>query len=269
VNKRRQISSVFNSVPVSERWYFPLIGKIEEFENSTHELEYMESSVSEEAPDWVTQCLIKSIEPYKEQAGLVARARLNTRMIGAHIGAKSSVCDAMALAYKVLGALRERDRVSWIKWFGGQEEFDEAMAVYKSFAEVRKPQFSEIRIEANRLVMQQGELEQIHFFQGLSKGLTFMMEIRKLFKLARTKREKDAQTRMGVYAFGLLNWEYIEQRRGSLTWQQLTKDFEEFADHKSEITEETLKKIFQRCGVQNLRGAGRPKVPKKIGTHNR
>jgi hypothetical protein len=165
----------------------------------------------------------------------------------------------MKLAYTWSLSWSVRDRQVLVERFGESEVAD-AQDIWKQFAESVTPDFEDIQKDSLLLSLKQPFAEQIDFHQGLAKGLRFLAELRKRMQPVHTKRHKDAQARINVYAFALLNWELIEEHRRSLTWMDLTDAFDEFFEHQISIDEETFKKILQRCGLRGIGSVGRPKA---------
>jgi hypothetical protein len=241
------------------KWYEPITTKIEEFETNAADVFPEVAAVAEpNSPDWAVQCAIKGIKPVGSLTGLPFDGSFGADNVGAMVGAKSSICGAMANTHKWALGMKADVRNRFVEVFG-EEAVREAQVVWKRFAQKLHPEFECVRRFAVNLSMKQNYLEDLEFHRGLVKGLTLMQELRKTVRKAVKKAEQDAQNRAAVYFFAMTASEAIEANRKDISWPELNEAFNETFDYKVPIDEDAFKKILQRCGLQ----VGKPgrKIP--------
>jgi hypothetical protein len=231
------------------KWYEPITTKIEEFENDADVFSEVATIAEPNSPDWVVQCAIKGIKPFGNLAGFPFNDSFGANNVGALVGAKSSICGAMANTHKWALGMKADVRNKFAEAFG-EDGLREAQMVWKSFAEKLHPEFERVRRFAVNLSMKQSYLEDLEFHRGLVKGLTLMQELRKTVRKAVTKAEQHAQNRAAVYFFALTASEAIEANRKEISWPELSEAFNETFDYQLPIDEDAFKKILQRCGLQ-------------------
>jgi hypothetical protein len=233
---------------VRGKWYEPIIRRIERFEESADVFDEFTAVVEPNSPEWALQCALKGIKPFGELAGFPFNSRFDASNVGALVGAKSSICGAMARAHEWAAAVDEDTETKIVKIFG-RGGFEDAKTIWRKFSEKLHPEFEKVRRFAVHLSMKQNYLEDVNFHRGLAKGLTLMQEIRKRIRKAVSKAERDAQNRAAVYFFGVVACEMIEANRSELSWPELNQAFNESFEYKVPIDEEAFKKILQRCGL--------------------
>jgi hypothetical protein len=234
---------------VRERWFTPITDRIQSFENKMGLFAELGSVVEPDSPDWAVNCTLKLIKPHGNLAGMPLAGKCESEEVGAMIGAKASVCSAMARAHKFAQVWPRKSREKFVEVFG-LEATQEAEAIWKRFAEELHPEFEEIRRFAVNLAMQQDYFEDVEFHRGLSKGLTFMLELGKTIRKATTKGQQDAQKRAAVYFFAICSCEVIDANRTDISWPELSQACDEAFDHKISFDEDAVKKILQRSGLR-------------------
>jgi hypothetical protein len=246
---------------VRGKWYEPITVRIEEFENNSNMFPEFQSVAEPNSPEWAVQCAIRGFKPFADVAGLPFDDQFGAKNVGALVGAKSSICGAMAKAHEWAATMKVETRNKFVEVFG-EDALREAKAVWKKFADKLHPEFEGVRRLAVNLSMKQSYLEDLEFHRGLTKGLTFMLEIRKSIRKAVRKAERDAQNRAAVYFFAITGCKAIEANRQQLSWPELNKAFNETFDYQIPIDEDAFKKILQRCGLR----IGKPGRPIPIGS---
>jgi hypothetical protein len=230
------------------KWFVPITVRLDKFEKSAEIFAEFASATEPHSADWVVQCMLKGIKPFGEITGMPFDGEFGAQHIGAMVGAKSSICTAMANACKVAQGWTPEYREKLVTIWGA-DETEYAEALWKKFAEKLQPEFESIRRFAVGLAMKQNYQDDIDFHRGLAKGLTFIQEVGRTVRKATNKAERDAQNRGAVYLFAVGAWEAIEANRRELSWPELAQEFNEAFDYKVSIDEETFKKILQRCGL--------------------
>jgi hypothetical protein len=233
---------------VRGKWFEPILNRIEAFENTLEGFEDILSATEPGSPEWAVQCVVKSVKPFGKVMGMPFDGTFTAENVGALIGAKASICTAMAASHKIAQDWTPDTRAKFVDAWGTKET-RKAEISWKAFAEKLQPAFEVIRRFAVETAMKQGYFEDINFHRGLAKGLTFMQELRKKVRKAVTKAERDAQNRAAVYFFAVYNAREIEAKRKDLSWPELAQNFEKAFDDKLTVAEDTLKKILQRCGL--------------------
>jgi hypothetical protein len=233
---------------IRSKWFVPIITRIEKFEKSTEVFQEFAAVTEPDSPEWVVQCLIKGIKPFGDGVGMPFDGQFGAQHVGAMVGSKSSICTAMANAHKMVERwpleYRERFVARW-----GLDGTHYAQTVWKKFAVKLQPEFESIRRFAVSLAMKQTLQEDIDFHRGLTKGLTFVQELRRTIRKATSKAERDAQNRAAVYFFAVTAGETIEANRQAVSWPDLAREFNKAFNHQVAVDEETFKKILQRCGL--------------------
>ena len=234
---------------IQTEWFAPIIERVEDFEDEADVFESALTVAEPQSADWAVQCVSKTIKPFGDLTGMPFDGQFESRHVGALVGAKSSICAAMADSHRISQQWKAE---SWQKLvdLGGEEAVADAKRTWKRFAESLQPKFEKIRGFAVGLAMRQSYQEDIEFHRGLAKGLTFMRELRKTVRRAVTKAERDAQNRGAVYVFAASEWETIEANRKNLSWPELSQAFNEAFNYQVPIDEDTFKKILQRCGLR-------------------
>jgi hypothetical protein len=230
------------------KWFEPIISRIEAFEDKIDLWEEIQSVAEPRSPEWAMQCVIKAIQPFGELAGIPFNGDFGAREVGAMVGAKASMCNAMANAHLWAQRWSADGRAKFVSIWG-KDGLDHALVTWKKFATELQPEFEDIRRFAVELAMRQG-WDDVEFLSGVTKGLTFMKEVRKTIRKAVTKAERDAQNRGAVYFFAVSSWETIEANREQLSWPELAQQFEEKFEYQIGIDEDAFKKILQRCGLR-------------------
>lgn len=229
------------------KWFEPITERLEAFENNIALFPEFEAITEADSAEWAVQCAIKAIKPFGNLLGMPFDGQFGAQQVGAMVGAKASICSAMANSHVYAQRWSKDDRKKFIRVWG-DEALREALVTWERFASVLRPEFDGVRRFAVNLAMRQG-LEDIDFHRGLTKGLTFMLEVRKTIRKAITKAERDTQNRTAVYFFAVSAWEAIEANREELSWPELAEGCNEAFDHKIGVDEDTFKKILQRCGL--------------------
>jgi hypothetical protein len=234
---------------VRSKWYEPITTKIEEFEAGANVFSEVAVIAEPNSPEWAVKCAIKGIKPYAGFAGFPLDGNFGANNVGALVGAKSSICGAMAKAHEWATTRKAEVRDKFAEVFG-EDAVGEAEAIWKMFFERLRPEFEAVRRFAVNLSMKQSYLEDLEFHRGLAKGLTLMQELRKSVRSAVKKTEQDAQSRAAVYFFAITGSEAIEANREELSWPELSEAFNETFDYRIPIDEDAFKKILQRCGLR-------------------
>ena len=81
---------------VRGKWYEPITTKIEEFERDADVFSEVAAIAEPNSPDWAVQCVIKGIKPVGNLTGFPFNGSFGANNVGALVGAKSSICGAMA-----------------------------------------------------------------------------------------------------------------------------------------------------------------------------
>jgi hypothetical protein len=244
---------------VKDKWFLPITVRIEEFEDHADVFEEFASVTEPGSAEWAVQCLIKGIRPFAAFGGFPLNGRFSARNIGAMIGSKAAICSAMRKAYDWSNAWSEETRGQLVKIWGA-EEVEEAIRIWKRFADRLHPEFEKVRKFSVNLAMRQTYFEDLEFQMGLSKGMSLIDELRKSIQKAvkaATKAQRDAVNRAGVYLFAIENWAIIEKEKEQLSWPKLAEEFQKQTQYSLPIDEETFKKILQRCGLRGVGKAGR------------
>ncbi len=231
------------------QWFAPIAERLEAFENKAGVFEEIGVAAEPSSPEWALNCAVKAIRPFGEVAGMPFGTKFESRHVGAMVGAKASVCAAMVQSHKHAKAWSQKSRENFVRVFG-LEATEHAERIWEKFAETLQPEFETIRRFAVNLAMRQNYFEDVEFHRGLSKGLTFIQEVRKTVRKVRTKAERDTQNRMAVYWFAITNCEAIEANRSAISWPDLSVGCDEAFDYKVSIDEDAFKKILQRCGLR-------------------
>ena len=183
------------------KWFEPVAQRLESFENTMGVFRDLEGVTKPDSPEWAAQCAIKAIRPYGELTGMPVDGFFGAQQIGSMVGAKASICTAMANSHGHAQRWSKADRAKFVAVWG-DDVVEDALLTWEKFERVLRPEFDDIRRYAVDLAMQQG-FEDIDFHRGLTKGLTFMVELRKKIRRAISKAERDAQNRGAVYYFAL------------------------------------------------------------------
>jgi len=241
------------------KWFEPIIERIEAFENKIDFWRELQTVTEPRSPEWAVQCVIKAIRPFADQTGVPLNGKFGAHEVGAMVGAKSSICKAMAKSHLDAQRWSEDAKARFVAVWG-QDGLNHALLTWERFATELQPEFDDVRRFAVELAMQQG-WDDVQFHTGIVKGLNFMSEVRKKIRKAVSKAEQDAQNRGAVYLFAVSSWEAIEANKEDLSWPELAQQFDEEFDYKIGIDEDAFKKILQRCGLR----VGKPgrKIPVK------
>lgn len=245
---------------VRDKWYAPIIDRIEKFENDAEILPEIAALAEEDSPEWAFQCAIKVMRPFGKLVGIPFDGEFDAKQVGAIIGSKASICKAMSDNHRGAAQWNAKARRKF-EDIWGEEATNYALQTWARFAEKLQPGFEEIRRFAVNLAMNQDYFEDVAFHTGLHNGLTFMLEVRKTIRKAVTKAERDAQKRAAVYLFGVCAAEAIDANREGLSWPDLSEEFNAAFEYDVELDEDTFKKILQRCGL-HVGKRGRKVLPK-------
>ena len=238
---------------IEGKWFKPIADRLQAFEDSSEVFAEFGDVAKPHSPEWAVQGVIKAIKPFGEMMGMPMRGVFEAQQIGAMVGAKASVCRAMAEAHTVAQGWSPESRKKFVS-ICGLEGTKYAESTWRTFSERLHPECEEIRRFAVATAMQQSYLEDLEFLRGLTKGLTLMQELRKTIRKAITKAERDAQSRTAVYFFAAVKCEAIEAKRRELSWPELAEGFDKAFKYQIPIDEDAFKKILQRCGL----GVGKP-----------
>jgi hypothetical protein len=240
---------------LEEKWFFPIALRLQSFENNSDIFGEFGSITLPESPDWMVQCAWKQMSPYQEVSGMERSDRIRTRHIGAMVGSKASICKRLAggnLWFNMLPAKRQKQ----LEDLFGAEGIAEAKVTWSKFATEIQPEFKKLRTFAVNLVARQEMAEQVQFYQGFTKGLTFMDRVSEVARKT-NKRGTDYNRRSLVSLFAIEHWELIEAAKRDISWWDLVSAFDEQYGKYVEIDEETFKKILQRSGLR-VGKVGRP-----------
>jgi hypothetical protein len=242
---------------LKEKWFFPIAVRLEAFENTSDIFGDFGSITLPESADWVVQCAWKQMAPLREVSGIERLDRIRTRHVGAMVGAKASICKRLAGGNLWFNRLPSKRQNQLEKLFGA-EAISEASITWSKFATEIQPEFKKLRTFALNLTAAQEMTEQVQFYQGFTKGLTFMDRVSELAR-KRTKRGSEYARRSVVCMFAIEHWQLIEAAKRDISWADLLRRFDEECGEGVEIDEETFKKILQRSGL-SVGKVGRPKV---------
>ena len=103
-------------------------------------------------------------------------------------------------------------------------------------------------------------IEQVQFFQGFTKGLTFMDRVSEVARKT-NKRGADYSRRSLVLHFAIEHLDLIEAAKTDISWSDLVSAFDEQYGKYVEIDEETFKKVLQRSGLR----VGKVGHPPRVG----
>ena len=126
---------------VRGKWYEPITTKIEEFERDADVFFEIAAVAEPNSPDWAVQCAIKGIKPFGNLAGFPFNGSFGANNVGALVGAKSSICGAMANTHKWALGMKADVRNKFVEAFG-EEDVREAEVVWRRFAEKLHPEFA-------------------------------------------------------------------------------------------------------------------------------
>jgi len=230
-------------------WFAPVIDLIEEFENNAQLYAEIASIAEPHSAEWAVQCVIKTLKPFGVLTGMPFDGQFESRHVGALIGAKSSICTAMAESHRISQHLKPEVWQKLVEMCG-EDAVKQAKATWERFAKSLTPKFEEIRRFGVEMAMRQTYQDDIDFHGGLAKGLTFMRVLRESVRKAATKAQRHAQNRAAVYMFAATEWETIDANREELSWPDLNKAFNEAFSYQVPIDEDAFKKILQRCGLR-------------------
>src|SRR5438128_2648594 len=85
---------------VRGKWYGPITIKIKEFESGANVFPEVCAIGEPNSAEWAVQCAIKGIKPFADFTGLPFDGQFGADNVGAMVGAKSSICAAMARAHE-------------------------------------------------------------------------------------------------------------------------------------------------------------------------
>jgi len=244
---------------LKEKWFFPITLRLESFENASDVFGEIGSITLPESPDWMVQCVWRQMGSFREVSGLERLDRLRARHVGAMVGSKASICKRLAGGNLWFNQLPSKRQNQLEKLFG-PEAISDARITWSKFAAEIQPEFKKLRTFALNLAGAQEMTEQVQFYQGFTKGLTFMNRVSELER-KRTKRGADYGRRSVVCLFAIEHWELIEAAKKDISWADLVNRFDEEYGEHIEIDEETFKKILQRSGL-SVGKVGRPKGAK-------
>ena len=180
--------------------------------------------------------------------GMPMRGVFEAQQIGAMVGAKASVCRAMAEAHTVAQGWSPESRKKFVS-ICGLEGTKYAESTWRTFSEPaatgvrRNSQIRGSDRDATKLFGGSGVPARSH------EGLTLMQELRKTIHKAITKAERDAQSRTAVYFFAAVKCEAMEAKRRELSWPELAEGFDKAFKYQILSTKMRSRRFFNGAAL--------------------
>src|SRR5436190_3402289 len=120
---------------IQTEWFAPIIERVEDFEDEADVFESALTVAEPQSADWAVQCVIKTIKPFGSVTGMPFDGQFESRHVGALIGAKSSICSAMASSHRIAQHLKPEVSQNCIECWG-EDAMKQAKRIWQRFAKV-------------------------------------------------------------------------------------------------------------------------------------
>jgi hypothetical protein len=241
------------------KWFWPILVRLDAFEVKLGAvLPVMEPALSDDSPDWSVRCLLDVARADSEVNGYCDVRKIGARDLGRIVGAKFSLCDAMAKSLVEWDSVRP-EQVAELESAMEQPGYVAACReIARKFAEELTPELVGVKRSAIELAIKASGVEEIEYLIGYTEGAKFMDRVRASVKPARTKRQRDSANRMIVLFFAAMVGEAVEESKGELSWPEFHRLFMTATEYQVSIDEDTFKKILSRKGLKGVGKVGRP-----------
>ncbi len=244
------------------KWFIPILKELEKFEEDMARTfpEYGFDLI-DHAPDWSLQCFMQGSASYSDYHGIESFEGFGALRLGKVMGAKWAFSEGWSRSLKIF-PLFNREQIQKIEAVWGKGFVADVIEFCEAYSISLYSKFQRITRLAWETTSREGIQEVIDYTIGFSRGLQTPQRIRQLLAKTTKKSLVDEQKRLGVLGFGFFMGKFIEDQKAELSWPQVSDLFDEFAEHKVEVDQDTMKKILQRAGLKGVGKQGR-KVPVK------
>lgn len=235
-----------------EKWFRSAIGRLLRIEEGLVELADFPIDAM---PDWVGRLMGKLLKPLG--ADYPRPELMGEEQFGKLLGSKVLISQGIVGFFRRYDATDDATRAQMTKSLGGSVCVKLLRAQVPQAQRIEKLRKS-LRAKVERLSLP----SQGRFFRGYADGLLFAETV----KNWASKPDPRMHSVGYVCAYAFLNWQRIEELRGSGGWQALFQEFTTSLPEGAEISEDSLRKMLVSVGIGPFgkRGAPRKKSGKRL-----